>query len=168
MSRENETDEAQPGSVPPNEINMANGDVVELERDEIPPNDITFDCPHCGRNHSIDPRGAGLVVNCIECGEPVTVPIPEGLEIDDIDAAPEELNAQLVNTRQKLHRAESRIFALEEMVRTLKVSETKLKERDDEDSAFFAILHAKLAALETFHNNAAAIVKEISSLIAEE
>ena len=169
MFQENENTDALPGSVPDNGNNTAaSDDFIELERDEIPPNDITFDCPHCGKNLSIDPRGAGLVINCTQCGEPVTVPIPEGAEIDDFDLTPEELSSQLANVRAKLLRAESRIVALEDQLRIYKEFESKLKERDEEDSAFFEILHAKLATLATFHNNASAIAKEITSLIAEE
>lgn len=41
---------------------------------DITPNDIVFDCPHCGKSLAIDQRGAGLVVNCPDCGQPVQVP----------------------------------------------------------------------------------------------
>jgi hypothetical protein len=37
--------------------------------------DIVFHCPHCEKSLSIDPRGAGLVVACPDCGEPVEVPL---------------------------------------------------------------------------------------------
>ena len=40
-----------------------NGDDAEI-RDT----DIVFDCPHCGKNLVIDYRGAGLQINCSECG----------------------------------------------------------------------------------------------------
>ena len=169
MVQENENSDAAQGSVPDTgNKNAYSDDIVELEIDEIPPDDITFDCPHCGKNHSIDPRGAGLVINCTECGEPLTVPIPEGLEIEDFDATPEELSAQLFTARKKLHRFESHIAALEEELLALKNVEAKSKERDEEDSAFFAVLHDKLAKLAAFHDSSAKLVKEISALIAEE
>ena len=31
--------------------------------------DIVFDCPHCGHNLAIDYRGAGLQIECVNCGE---------------------------------------------------------------------------------------------------
>jgi len=158
-------DNAAPGNA---DTNNVSGNVTELERDEIPPNDITFDCPHCGKNHSIDPRGAGIVVNCTECGEPLTVPIPEGLEIDDIDATIEELTNQLTNARQKLHRADGRIVALEARVLSLSNLEKKMKERDEEDEVFFDILRTKLATLATAQTNAATLTREIIRMISEE
>ena len=85
----------------------------ELDPEEIPSTDIVFECPHCAKSLSIDQRGAGLVIRCTQCGEPVTVPIPEGMAIEDFDATPEELSAQLLNTRQTLSRAQRRIAELE-------------------------------------------------------
>lgn len=141
---------------------------VELDREEIPPTDITFDCPHCGKNLSIDPRGAGLVISCTRCGESVTVPIPEGLEIDDFDATPEELSIQLLNARQKLARAEERIIALDERVISLKAAETSSKNRDEDDEALFAILRSKLDDLSAIQGRVASLLREISTLIPAE
>lgn len=92
----------------------------ELDPDEIPETDIVFECPHCGKSLSIDPRGAGLVIRCTQCGRPVTVPIPEGMSIEDFDATPEELSAQLLNTRKGLARAQRRVTELEAEVAELR------------------------------------------------
>lgn len=85
---------------------------VELDEEEVPATDITFECPHCSKSLSIDPRGAGLTISCTQCGNPVTVPIPEGMEIDDFDATPEELSMQLARARQNLTRAQGQLFAM--------------------------------------------------------
>ncbi|MBQ7667434.1 MAG: hypothetical protein IJS46_05505 [Kiritimatiellae bacterium] len=77
----------------------------EIDTEDIPETDIVFECPHCSKSLSIDQRGAGLVIRCTQCGEPVTVPIPEGMEIEDFDATPEQLSAQLLQTRQALAKA---------------------------------------------------------------
>ena len=53
----------------------------DVDEDEIRDTDIVFDCPHCGKNLVIDYRGAGLQINCSECGETVLVPIPDGMEL---------------------------------------------------------------------------------------
>ena len=64
--------------------------------------DIVFDCPHCGHNLAIDYRGAGLQINCVQCGESVLVPIPDGMKIDDLDIEPGEILKQLFKTRRDL------------------------------------------------------------------
>ena len=80
---------------------------------QINDTDIVFDCPHCGHNLCIDYRGAGLQINCSECGAAVLVPIPDGMKIDDLDLDPGEILKQLFATRRNLQRAEARAEALE-------------------------------------------------------
>ena len=75
--------------------------------------DIVFDCPHCGHNLAIDYRGAGLQIECVNCGESVLVPIPDGMKIDDLDIEPGEILKQLFAARRNLQRAETRIEELE-------------------------------------------------------
>ena len=75
--------------------------------------DIVFDCPHCGHNLAIDYRGAGLQIECVNCGESVLVPIPDGMKIDDLDIEPGEILKQLFAARRNLQRAEGRIEELE-------------------------------------------------------
>ncbi len=74
--------------------------------------DIVFDCPHCGHNLAIDYRGAGLLIECVNCGESVLVPIPDGMKIDDLDSEPGEILKQLFAARRNLQRAEGRIEEL--------------------------------------------------------
>ena len=95
----------------------------ELEGEEsgtiIRDTDIVFDCPHCGHNLAIDYRGAGLQINCVQCGESVLVPIPDGMKIDDLDIEPGEILKQLFKTRRDLQKQELRAEGLEEQVRGL-------------------------------------------------
>jgi predicted RNA-binding Zn-ribbon protein involved in translation (DUF1610 family) len=91
-------------------------DIADSESDnqdvQIRDTDIVFDCPHCGHNLCIDYRGAGLQITCSECGEPVLVPIPDGMKISDLDLDDGELLKQLFATRRLLQRAEARAEAL--------------------------------------------------------
>lgn len=82
------------------------------EEADIRDTDIVFDCPHCGKNLVIDYRGAGLQINCSECGEPVLVPIPDGMELNDLDLDPGEILKQLFATRRNYQKAELRIQGL--------------------------------------------------------
>ena len=94
-----------------------NGDETEI-RDT----DIVFDCPHCGKSLVIDYRGAGLQINCTECGEPVLVPIPDGMELTDLDLDPGEILKQLFATRRNYQKAEAKVEALK--ARLVQLQET--------------------------------------------
>ncbi len=90
-------------------------DVVVRENTEdaeILDTDIVFDCPHCGKNLVIDYRGAGLQIQCSECGESVLVPIPDGMELNDLDLDPGEILKQLFATRRNYQKAELKVQEL--------------------------------------------------------
>ena len=80
---------------------------------EVKDTDIIFDCPHCGKSLAIDYRGAGLFIPCTDCGKTVTVPIPEGMELADIDLSEEEQEIKILHLRKSLIAAEHRIQLLE-------------------------------------------------------
>lgn len=86
--------------------------LVDDEGRPISENDIVFECPHCGHSLVIDYRGAGLIINCTECGEQVEVPIPEGMQLEDLDQSPEDQEAQIGNLRRMLAKAENRAAGL--------------------------------------------------------
>ena len=79
---------------------------------EIRDTDIVFDCPYCGKSLVIDYRGAGLQIPCSDCGKSVLVPIPEGMELNDLDLEPGEILKQLFATRKNYQKAELDIQAL--------------------------------------------------------
>jgi predicted RNA-binding Zn-ribbon protein involved in translation (DUF1610 family) len=99
----------------------------ESENDEIRPTDIVFDCPNCGHNLAIDYRGAGLQIDCVACGQPTQVPIPDGMKIDDLDLSPGELLTQLSQTRRMLQKSEQRVTELEETLGSIKFRRTELE-----------------------------------------
>ena len=94
----------------------------DVDESEIRDTDIVFDCPHCGKNLVIDYRGAGLQINCSECGEPVLVPIPDGMELSDLDLDPGEILKQLFATRRNYQKAEQSILSLK--ARLVQLQET--------------------------------------------
>ena len=79
---------------------------------EIRDTDIVFDCPECGKNLVIDYRGAGLQINCSQCGASVLVPIPDGMELTDLDLDPGEILKQLFATRRNYQKVELKLQAL--------------------------------------------------------
>lgn len=92
----------------------------DATEDDIRPTDIVFNCPHCGHGLCIDCRGAGLLTNCTECSKEVLVPIPEGMNVGDLDLTRDQTLGQLFYTRRALARAEQRISELEEVIDSLK------------------------------------------------
>lgn len=90
-----------------------------VEDAEIRDTDIVFDCPHCGKNLVIDYRGAGLPIKCCACGESVLVPIPDGMEVGDLDLDPGEILKQLFVTRRNFQKAELEIQSLKARLRQL-------------------------------------------------
>ncbi len=92
---------------------------IGAEATEIRDTDIVFDCPHCGKNLVIDYRGAGLQIDCSECGKSVLVPIPEGMELTDLDMDPGEILKQLFATRRNYQKAELQIQELKTRLRQM-------------------------------------------------
>ncbi len=97
------------------------------EEEVIQATDIVFECPHCHHSLVIDYRGAGLEIECVECKQPVTVPIPTGMNIDDLDLSAGEVLAQLFQTRRMLLKSEQHIATLEESVESLKLRRKELE-----------------------------------------
>jgi len=83
------------------------------EPGDIKETDIIFDCPYCSKSLAIDYRGAGLTIKCSDCGSDVQVPIPEGMELNDIDSSDEEQEIRIMHLRRSLASAETRIKRLE-------------------------------------------------------
>lgn len=111
------------------------------ESTEIKETDIVFDCPHCGKSLAIDYRGAGLTIPCTDCGKNVQVPIPEGMEITDIDSSEEEQEIRVLNLRRSLAAAEQKIEQLSSEVEEMTTRREMLeKVRTDHISKFGLIM----------------------------
>jgi len=107
----------------------ADGD--DAPETEIRDTDIVFDCPHCGHNLAIDYRGAGLQITCVNCGESVLVPIPDGMKIDDLDIEPGEILKQLFAARRHIQKYERRIEDLEQDLTRMTIRRDVLQARLD-------------------------------------
>jgi len=95
--------------------------------EEIKSTDIVFACPACGHNLAIDYRGAGLQINCTQCGMPTLVPIPGGMEVSDLDIPSGELLVQLFQTRTMMHKRDQQIAELTQIVESLKARRSELE-----------------------------------------
>jgi len=127
---------------------------------EIKETDIVFDCSYCSKSLAIDYRGAGLIIKCSDCGSDVQVPIPEGMELTDIDSSDEEQEVRILNLRRSLAAAQYRIRLLESDMGDLRVRRETL-ENNRSDSMFrMGTIVEKLGIIE-------AAVKEITKALAD-
>ena len=102
---------------------------------EIKATDIVFECPHCKKSLAVDYRAAGLTVPCTDCKEMVEVPIPEGMDVSDLDSAEEDLRVRAIHLRESLKDSQARIRMLEGVVDELK-SDRGAMERDKMNLSF--------------------------------
>jgi len=96
-------------------------------QEEIRSTDIIFNCPACGSSLAIDYRGAGLQINCTQCGAPVQVPIPSGMDVSDLDLSPGELLTQLFQARSSLLKRDQQVAELTQVIESLKARRGELE-----------------------------------------
>jgi transcription elongation factor Elf1 len=132
---------------------------VLSEVSEIKETDIVFDCPHCGKSLAIDYRGAGLTIPCTDCGKDVEVPIPEGMELTDIDSSDEEKEIRILNLRRSLAAAEFRVEQLETQVAELNAQQAEKAAQNIEPR-----LRQILEAIDTLDAQQEALGKALAAL----
>lgn len=152
----------------------ANGDSLnsELAMDSIDENirdtDIVFDCPHCGHGLVIDNRGAGLVITCAECGKPVQVPIPEGMDISDLDQGPEGLQLQIRTLRNALLKAENRERELQKLVSGISERKATLERARMNQLRRITEMHAAVERVQKQLSESANTLTRLTELLREE
>lgn len=118
------------------------------ESTEIKETDIVFDCPHCGKSLAIDYRGAGLTIPCTDCGKNVQVPIPEGMEITDIDSSEEDQEIRILNLRRSLTAAEHKVEQMSAEVEEMVTRREMLEKVRTGHIANFGVILEKVAAIQ--------------------
>ena len=138
------------------------------ESTEIKETDIVFDCPHCSKSLAIDYRGAGLTIPCTDCGKNVQVPIPEGMEITDIDSSEEEQEVRILNLRRSLAAAEQKIEQLSSEVEEMTARREMLeKVRTDHISKFGSVME-KVATIQKSIEDIQKSLSKIAEVAREE
>jgi len=136
--------------------------------DEIRPTDIVFDCPNCGHNLAIDYRGAGLQITCVECKMPTLVPIPDGMNVTDLDLSPGELLAQLFQTRGMLAKRDMQIAELSQALDSVKARRSELERSRMTTLHRYAELVNMCQTITRAQTEVSATLSRMLSLIAEE
>ncbi len=97
---------------------------IEIEDEDgeldIRDTDILFECPKCGKSMVIDYRGAGLTIPCTDCKQPVEVPIPQGMDLTDLDSSPEEQGVQVIHMRELLADAQRKLYTQDNLIERLR------------------------------------------------
>lgn len=135
---------------------------------EIKETDIIFDCPECGKSLAIDYRGAGLTIKCSDCGSDVQVPIPEGMEIEDLDSTIEDQEIRIIQLRRSLVLAQDRISALEEEVEDLSRRRDRLERDRSGMTLRYGEILEKTKVLEVSLKEAVAALNSIVTICAQE
>lgn len=131
------------------------------DQTEIKDTDIVFDCPHCGKSLAIDYRGAGLMVPCTDCGKNVLVPIPEGMEITDIDSTEEQQEVRILNLRRSLHVAETKIDQLVRELQDVTLRRDRLERQRADTVTKFGTILEKAQLLQKATDDFAKALQEI-------
>lgn len=144
---------------------MADAPEIVNEGDGVKDTDIVFDCPKCGKSLAIDYRGAGLTISCSDCHEKVQVPIPEWMELGDLDSSEEEQEIRILNLRRTLAAAEFRIEQMEERLSSLAAANEQLEHQRQEDLLRFASLQTRM---ELIQQTSAESLKELTAIVPSE
>ena len=115
---------------------------------DIRDTDIVFDCPFCSKSLAIDCRGAGLSIACPDCGNKIQVPIPEGMELFDIDSTNEEQEVRIIHMREIISSLQTRIRELETDAEDLRARRDSLENLRTENSLRFDVIGKEIDAVQ--------------------
>lgn len=136
--------------------------VKEVESDEILETDIVFECPHCLKSLAIDYHGAGLTIPCTDCKGLVEVPIPEGMDMSDLDSSQSDLEVRLINLRKILKDTEGRMINLKNSNEELLAKNSQLLRQRD---VYLSKITPLMKRLDILSENLSEVI-EIMNIIA--
>ena len=137
------------------------------DAEAIKDTDIVFDCPHCGKSLAIDYRGAGLSIPCSDCGKTVEVPIPEGMQITDIDSNEEEQEIRILNLRRSLTAADFRIRQLEAEIDEINERRESLEKTRRDNIYQFGQILEKVGVVEKLVKDITQTLDKVSEIAKE-
>ncbi len=134
------------------------------DQSEIRETDIVFDCKYCSKSLAIDYKGAGLNIPCSDCGKMVEVPIPEGMDIGDIDNSDEEMEIVILNLRKSLSAAESKVASLDEDVDELNSRREALEKQRSDTVYKFGSVAEQISIVKKAVDDIANAIRKISEI----
>jgi len=119
-----------------------------IDADEIRASDIVFDCPCCDKSLAIDCRGAGLTIVCPDCGNKIQVPIPENMEVSDIDSSDEDKAVHIIHMREVIAATQTRIMDLESELRDVTLRRDALEAIRTENAIRFDVVEHEVEVIQ--------------------
>ena len=119
-----------------------------IDADEIRDSDIVFDCPCCDKSLAIDCRGAGLTIVCPDCGNKIQVPIPENMEVSDIDSSDEDKAVRIIHMREVIAATQTRIMDLESELRDVTLRRDALEAIRTENAIRFDVVEHEVEVIQ--------------------
>lgn len=118
------------------------------DQTDIRDSDIVFDCPCCEKSLAIDCRGAGLTIACPDCGNKIQVPIPENMEVSDIDSSDEDKAVRIIHMREVIAESQGQIMALEAELRDVALRRDLLETIRTENAIRFDVIQHEIEAIQ--------------------
>jgi transcription elongation factor Elf1 len=141
------------------------GDQSNNGEDGILDTDIVFECSFCGKSLAIDYRAAGLSVPCSDCGKLVAIPIPDGMELTDLDSTEGDQYVRAIHLRQALKDSQTKAAALERKVDELHEEADAQEEAHMERKKITAKVAQKTAVIRKSLRQIEVTLNEISHLL---
>ena len=115
---------------------------------EIRDSDIVFNCPVCDKSLAIDCRGAGLTIACPDCGNKIEVPIPENMEVSDIDSSDEDKAVRIIHMREVISESQAQIMALESELKDVTLRRDALETIRTENALRFDVIQHEVEVIQ--------------------
>jgi transcription elongation factor Elf1 len=115
---------------------------------EIRESDIVFECPFCEKSLAIDCRGAGLTISCPDCGNKIQVPIPEGMELFDLDSSDQDQEIRIIHMREVIAASQNRILELEADLKDLRSRRDVLEQLRAENAVRFEVITKEVETMQ--------------------
>jgi phage FluMu protein Com len=122
----------------------------------IQPNDIVFDCPHCGKSMAIDGAGAGMAITCPDCQNVIQVPYPDTMAAETAADA-----SQMQNLHEQLTAAQNRIAQLAADLDTANLKVERLENTQSELKTHLEQMSTEWGVIQNALDRVMALMQEI-------
>lgn len=119
-----------------------------IDPNEIRDSDIVFNCPFCEKSLAIDCRGAGLTIGCPDCGNKIAVPVPDNMEVSDIDSSDEDKAVRIIHMREVISSSQNRIMELESELKDMTSRRDGLEAIRTENAIRFEVIQREVEVIQ--------------------